>query len=375
MNWLREFSNILTALDNWMNLTYFDAIDLIETREDLNRFTNGQIQLSPLTNIDQYNLDGLQPLHYAIQSKNNLAIEWLLFHQQTVYVNSLTENEGRNSAHCAVKVGDSDPFEKLVRLGVNLNALDRFKMTPLAYAETDLNAENWLPTTLINTKIRLGDDQRTYFHYFARDSTQSLLDYLIRMNFEDINTPDIHGTTPVMIASETGQLEALWKLLSNGAKLDSLDEEGRNALHRAAAVGQSNACKLLLYIPDILPANDRIESEYYTEIDDVTIGRMKSEPMLLIQDSQFLTPLMAAVFNGHPETVRILVNENKEQLDCAQESTGNTALHLAVLMGSPAMVSVILEAGAYPDPVNKSGKKPIQLAPEGSEIYQLLSDI
>ena len=360
-----------------MNLSYFEAIDLIKSKDQVELLTSGSVHLSPFTNIDQYNLGGLQPLHYAIQTKNHLAIDWLLSHEN-VRVDAVTEIESWNSAHCAVKAGDSKTLEKLVKVGVNLNAIDTNNLTPLAYAESDLGAEKWLEYLEINSinfKTQLGPNKRTYFHYFAKDSTKSLLDYVIKMDIDNINKADISGTTPLMLAAEAGEFEALWKLLSNGAKYDILDGEGRSALQRAAAAGQTKACQILLYDPNVLPSDQVNDNEeYYTEVYDAPIERIKAQALLFIQDKQDLTPLMAAVLNGHTETVRILAKENSNHLDLKQEQSGDTALHLAVSINSTEIVSILLDSGAYPDPLNKSGKKPSDLAQDDSEIFDLFID-
>lgn len=376
MNWMQRVSNFLNVIDNLMNFTYFDAIDFIKTRDDLNDIINGHVQLSPLTNIDQYNHSGLQPLHYAIETKNSLAIEWLLSHENVLF-NSLTEIQNWNSAHCAVRADDSDTFNKLIQVGVDLNAIDSYRLTPLAYAESDLNSGSWiqyLEMNSLNFNIRLGTNRRTYFHYFSKDSTKLLLDYVIKMKIDDINSGDVEGITPLMLAAESGQLESIVKLLSNGAKLDILDEKGRSALHLAAEAGQFKACQLIICNSDSILADQGIDSDDFIDFYDSSDEGDAAQELLLIQDHKDLTPLMLAVLHGHTETVRILAKENSKHLDLKQRQSGDTALHLAVSFNSPEIVAILLEAGAYPDSINNSGKKPIDLSARDSEIFELLAE-
>lgn len=361
-----------------VNFTYFDAVDFIKTREDLNEIVNGNVQLSPLTNFDQYNYDGLQPLHYAIKGRKAFAVEWLLSHEN-IPLNSLTENENWNSAHCAVIVGDWETLNKLIQAGANLNSVDSYLLTPLAYAKSDLNAEIWLQyldeINPINFDIRLGPLKRNYFHYFARDSTKVLLNYVIKMNIDEINYADVTGTTPLMLAAETGQNESLWILLSNGALLNCIDSEGRSALHRAAAFGQSKACQLLLYDSEVIPTDQIIDNNEFTEIYDFSTRADEAQELLLAQDNSDLTPLMTAIISGNIETVRILAKYNSNHLDLKQRHKGETALHLAVSVNSAEMVSILLEAGAYPDALNNFGKKPSDLCATDSDIFDLLAII
>lgn len=375
MIFLRGASNFLNLLDNLVNFSYFDAVDFIKTREDLNKIINGNVQLSPFTNIDQYNYYGYQPLHYAIQSKNYLAVEWLLSHEN-VPVNALTEIERWNSAHCAVLADDSNTLGRLIHAGADLNAVDSYLLTPLAYAKTDMDAEKWLDNLSdinpLNFNIRLGPKKRSYFHYFARDSMKLLLDYVIKMDIDKINSIDLTGSTPLMLAAETGQTQSLWTLLSNGALLDIIDLEGRSALHRAAAAGQSKACQFLLYDPDVIPEDEAVDKNDFTEIFDSSAVTEAAQSLLIVHDHEDLTPLMTAVVYGNIETVRVLAEQNSKHLDVKQRRNGDTALHLAVYSGSAEIVKILLEAGAYPDALNSSGKKPIDLCVKDSEIFDFL---
>ena len=370
MNLARAISSFLSTWDNWMNFTYFDAIDLIQSHEASDSCDIQEFHLSPFTGLDQYGPRGCQPLHYAIQSKSQRAINWIL--SQGPPLNSLTEIKGWNSAHCAVIENDSKTLGKLIELGVDLNSLDWVSLTPLAYAENDLEFENWsdqLGFHSINFEIPLGHHKRSYLHYFSKDSTLKLLNYAIEANPLAINKPDESGTTSLMFAAEFGQVEALRLLISKGAILDQIDEMGRMAIHRAAAAGQLSACKCLLL------QNEVINEEFYIEI------RYENDSHLSIHDLSGMTPLMLAIINGHVDTVRFLCTFS-EHLNLAHTRTGDTALHFAVRKSSPEMVSILLDAYADPDPKNAEGKKPFDLIASNfsedsleSEIFTLLAEV
>ena len=382
MNWVRQVSNMLTILDNWINESYFTAIDTIKTEEDVAYFKACEIQSSLFNYIDQYNENGLQPLHYAILARNQIAIDWILSHEN-VPINSRTENENRNSAHCAVITADSLTLTKLIHLDADLDDLDFLHLTPLAYAEDDLNAGEWLDKLELkplNFKIYLGENKRNYFHFFARDSMPLLLDYAIKTKPEDINInkADESGTTPLMLAVENDQLIATWTLMQNGASVVAIDSEGRSVLHRAAAANQANACRMILYDSRVLPADYQTTVDDFCQTEDDSFEKIRSMALQFVQDSQGLTPLMTAVMNKHVETVDALISNrhNSNFLDIAQPETGNTALHLAVQHNSFEIARSLLEAGAYIDAVNSEGKRPIDLAKETgrTEIYDLFVD-
>lgn len=302
---------MLNLVDNWLSYTYFDAIDSIKSPQDVN-LGNVAVRLSPLTGLDQYNESGLQPLHYAIKCKNDLAFQWLLSFHDT-RVDAVTEKERWNSAHCAVKFDNPIALVKLIEARVDLNALDGDLLTPLAYLENDFNSAGWLnklELTPLNFKIPLGIDKRSYYHYWARDSTLSLLYYLIAVNPLDINVQDATGTTALMLASELGQLETMRKLIVNDASFESVDREGRSALHRAAAAGQTSSCRLLLFDPDLIGLE---LEEFATELDDVSVDKAKSLAQLHVSDALGHVPYLSASLNGHVETAQVLVKAMESQ--------------------------------------------------------------
>ena len=371
-------SNLLTAWDNWLTLTYFDAIDLIKSSEtNLDAIKSGEMLLSPFTSIDQYDRMGRMPLHYAIQSGSQLACEWILS-EAGVNVNAPTEFEYWNSAHCAVQAENSDLLTKLIELGVDLNALDSFALTPLAYSKSDMEAQRWihnLELTPLNFKLALGAFERNYFHYLARDSSSILLDYVLAHAPSSlIDKPDNTGTTALMLAAENGHIESLEKLLkAGGAHFDQINWEGRTALHLAASAGQTAACRILLFKNGDKDKEEEKEEEEEFVVDviegedfDFKMKQLKSEAVLLVADKNGMTPLMLAVLQGHIESVKELVKLSKHHLDLQNELTGDSAMHYAAQSNFSEIASILLVAGAFADPLNKKGLKPLDLVPEDS---------
>ncbi len=50
-----------------------------------------------------------------------------------------------------------------------------------------------------------------------------------------VNAVDDHGVSPLLLAAESGPLDAVEALLALGARLDAVDDDGRTALHHACA--------------------------------------------------------------------------------------------------------------------------------------------
>ncbi|MDU8946650.1 ankyrin repeat domain-containing protein [Ovoidimarina sediminis] len=72
-------------------------------------------------------------------------------------------------------------------------------------------------------------------------------------------------------------------------------------------------------------------------------------------------PLHVAVVEERPEMVRILLEAGAE-IDAPSELEARTALHLAADVGDEEMVLLLLQEGADPHAVDRSGKQAIHLA-------------
>lgn len=107
------------------------------------------------------------------------------------------------------------------------------------------------------------------------------------------------GMTPLMAATDAGQMAAMDYLLSCGADLYARDCDGWQAIHYAARAGRTEPVRLLL---------DRGADPDSTKDDGYT-------------------PLMLAACNGHPELVRYLLDEGSDPT--LRNKAGQTAADLA----------------------------------------------
>ncbi|KIW68199.1 hypothetical protein PV04_04160 [Phialophora macrospora] len=158
---------------------------------------------------------------------------------------------------------------------------------------------------------------------------------------------DCHDPTylPLCYAAKTGK-EAIVKLLiGKGAKVHARDRSGDTVLLSAASNGMVRLVELLL-------------DEHKTDIEIRNTGT---------NDRKGFTPLMMAVYFGHLETAKSLLNRqaNREVVDEA----GNPLLHIAIGKGHLEMIKLLVEHGVQVATSDtKSGDTPLHCAIRNGSI-------
>ncbi len=64
-------------------------------------------------------------------------------------------------------------------------------------------------------------------------------------NSADVEKADVHGATPLIVASRFGRSACVKLLLEAGARLDKTDNQGKTALSWARDNGRSEVVKIL----------------------------------------------------------------------------------------------------------------------------------
>lgn len=375
--------NGLDAVDSAISNFYFDAIEAIKTRDDFSEYEGREFLLGPFINLKNRNAEGLAPIHHAIKTGNKLAFEWLMQNPRVdVNVTLLSEIESWNPAHCAIVYKNPFALEELMKAGVQINQKDSAKMTPLAYLEDDLSAKSLLFKIIdaeeFDLSAKIGDFGRSYSHFWARDSTLNVLGHALNRDSSLLGPSDSNGVTPLMVAAENGQEATVKMLLSRGASYKARDSRGRSALHRAAASGNAQICKSLLFA---------LEDAQWTSIEGTPTPL--SFDQTLSTDEEGMSPLMEAVSRSHLEVIEVLLDllhpdsdsdsASDSFLDLHSSKTGDTALHLAVKADSShnqlEMVRLLLKKGAFADAVNFEGKKPVDYANSQEIIDALQFDV
>lgn len=142
------------------------------------------------------------------------------------------------------------------------------------------------------------------------------------------------GVSALHCAAHGGNEEMVQLLLDHNADIDATCKQGNTALHIAVEQGQRKIVKLLLS----KGINSRIANQ------------------------QGATALHLAVNTVSDEATVPLLIKSRNDMDIQNETTGNSALHIAVEMKRPRILSFLLEKGAALNIANNQGLTPLHLA-------------
>ena len=206
--------------------------------------------------------------------------------------------------HSAVYQDDLVTAQRLVRAGADVNAANRYGITPLSLACTNGSAP------MVELLLKAG---------------------------ADANAPIPGGETPLMTCSRTGKVDAVRALLAHGADVKAKEtQHGQTALMWAAAEGNAEVVEALIKARADIDA--RVQSGF--------------------------TPFLFAVREGRTNVVQLLlkagvdVNETIQNKKAGSKSpsqassppsSGTSALCLAVANAHFELASYLLDAGADPN--------------------------
>jgi ankyrin repeat protein len=159
-------------------------------------------------------------------------------------------------------------------------------------------------------------------------------------------TAPVHGHTPLILASASGQEDVVIGLLAQRPPLEAKDGTGATGLMRAVIRGHSEIARLLLSAG----ANPNTANQQKT------------------------TPLMAAILKGDRPMVDLLM-AHRPDIE-ARTAAGIAALHLAAAEGQVAIVRRLLMAGAQVNKPDHNGWTPLAAAAARGhlDIVRLLVD-
>jgi ankyrin repeat protein len=200
---------------------------------------------------------------------------------------SAAEPDGTTALHLAIRRGDAQMVDALIRAGASVKATNRYGIAPVLVAATLGNA------AILERVLEAGANPNTA-------------------------TPE--GETALMMAARTGDAPSVKRLVVGGANVNAREEwKGQTALMWAAAENNPAAMAVLIEAGADIRARSK---------------------------GGVFTPLLFAVRAGHIEASRVLVDAGAQVNEPMVD--GTSPLLLAVINAHYGMASSLLEHGADP---------------------------
>ncbi|XP_041268760.1 transient receptor potential cation channel subfamily A member 1 [Onychostruthus taczanowskii] len=361
------------------------------------------------------NKTGCMPIHAAAFSGAKTCLEILLKkgeelgHSAKTHIN-FTNNGKCSPLHLAVQSGDLEMIKMCIEFGAQIDLKQNEKCTALHFAATQgateivkLMMSSYAGEESIIDAV--DGNKETLLHRTALFDHYELAEYLISMG-ANIDSVDIEGRSPLLLATSCASWKIVNLLLSKGANVSLKDHLGRNFLHltvlqpgglqhlnekylqmehiKNLVVDEDNegctplhyACRqgVALSVNNLLSLNVSIYSKSrdkksplhfaasYGRINTCQrlIRDMKDTRLLNEGDKKGMTPLHLAAQNGHEKVVQFLLKRGALFL-C--DYKGWTALHHAAFGGYTRTMQIILDTNVKcTDKVDEEGNTALHLA-------------
>ncbi|KAL3846546.1 hypothetical protein ACJMK2_017525 [Sinanodonta woodiana] len=333
----------------------------------------------------------------------------------TTVATKMPAQQQYNSIHDAVRHGNVEQLEQMVKNGASINEVDeKDKFTPLHMASnvgaleclhwliwhgadtTVTTPRGWTPAhiaairgqdacmqALVNNGVSLSaKDCRgsTPAHLAAAHGNSFTMSTILRAGIgfrsEDgtaqINATDKNGWMPIHCAAYHGRLGCLQLLHKWGATIDDVDNTGNTPAHLAAMEGHLPCLKFLVSTgispTHILGArNDQGETprdlaqQFYKDHIIEYIQGVEWERDHPEEAENLAFPAHVAAFKGDLDHLRMLVENGVVNIN-ERDDKGSTPAHKAAGNGHIHILQWLIEMGANMQITNQAGEAPRDVA-------------
>uniref|UniRef100_A0A673H6X5 Serine/threonine-protein phosphatase 6 regulatory ankyrin repeat subunit C-like n=1 Tax=Sinocyclocheilus rhinocerous TaxID=307959 RepID=A0A673H6X5_9TELE len=328
---------------------------------------------------------GFSPVHYAAAcgDRHNLKLVRKLFSWYTI------------PFHLAAYNGHSEALQVLSETLVNVDIQDPRGHTALYMAA--LRGHGPCVELLLlqgaSYAIREHIHRWTPLHASGSGQTDCLLMMLQRDEKNDIfDLMDIHGQTPLMLATLGSHIDCVHMLLERGSNPDTGDRRSRTALHRAVSllVGSEECVSALLVhgasslCRDIYgrsPLHLAASCGHAWLLRPLLDAASLSDPLDSLLDYSAYTPTHWAAYHGHNDCLEalleyrpsmILTSSSKcfctlstiRSISSSFYGKGRTPLHASAYAGNVAALKLALTCGSHVNSVDYTGRSALMVAAE-----------
>ncbi len=195
-----------------------------------------------LTGVVAMMPDPSEPLVKAAFEDDLRAVEQLVTRQN---VNVRDKPSGLTALECAVRSGNREMVQALLRAGADVNARDESKQTVLMQLGEEATSE--ILWDLINAGAKLNlknEDGNTALMALAMVNNSCVLSTLLQAGAR-VDEKNNDGETALILAASNGLIKNVRALIAAGADVNARDKENRTALSHAKEYDHARVVKLL----------------------------------------------------------------------------------------------------------------------------------
>ncbi|KAJ5933712.1 hypothetical protein N7454_006041 [Penicillium verhagenii] len=328
-----------------------------------------QLLLDKGAEINAVTRDRTTPLFMACSEGHLPTVQLLL--ERGACIN-IAQDHGWSPLFCALFHGHMHIFRILLEKGADVNTITKDEMMPLLMASFKGHTEvvQLLLEKGANINAATKDGTTPLLHASSNGHTEVVK--LLLEKGANINAASKDGMTPLLHASIKGHLPTIQLLLKRGANVNMAQDYGFSPLICAAQNGHVKAVILLLdQGADINAANKGAMTALSTAS---SRGHLPTVQLLLErgacvdvpQDYSYWSPLYWALFHGHIDVFRILLEHDSDV--SFTTSDGFTPLLYTAEKGYLEAASLLLEKGADIESKMNKGYSSLAIASQHGHI-------
>jgi ankyrin repeat protein len=286
----------------------------------------------PGVDINQRNSESLTPFLSSITNTNVPVLKLLIKVSDT----TAADNLSFGALHLAAYKSTKEVAQILIESGLDLHALDTYKMTPFHRAVRCSNVAvlEYILELGADINSTSGDSPWTALHHACKSANLATAKSLLAHGADiEAVVPNDVSTTPLLRAVINNKIDLVEFLLDNVANIAPKAFNNYTALHICAWKNHPKICTLLL-----------------------NRGGINIEAL----DNVGMTPLLRAANSDNSEPVALILIKHGANTN-AKASTGENALRLFLRsdMKSLELLTVLLEKEADINAVDKDGLSPL----------------
>ncbi|CAL1285440.1 unnamed protein product, partial [Larinioides sclopetarius] len=327
--------------------------------------------------------EGYTPLHLAVISGNKSMVKYLL----AKGADSRAEDSEKHSCvHWATVSGDWECLDLLINAGADPSTPDIHGAYPVHYAAqmcgpnsemgNDVKAGLMVLKKLLSKGVDVAvvdRDGRPPLLWAASGGSSDAILALVKSG-ADVNAVDRDGLTALHCAASRGHVDCLETLITLcGAEVDKADDSGCSALFYAVTLGHADCTNLLLSFGSQASRQDKKgRTPAHCGASKGQLETLKilnhHKANLWVRNAKGDMPLHEAVQSGRKDLVEWLLQQHQGSVNVSNAS-GRTPLHIAAITNNVDMCKVLMDYGAFINPVMRNSKNQL-LTPMDAALHR-----